>query len=104
MTLLIRDVVPTPLNSVPYMHNGVYQTLEEVIDFYNRGGGIGLGLEVPYQTLPDAPLNLSKTEISDLVAFMESLTDENDFGGMPTELPKFENKESWNQRKIGGAY
>jgi len=29
-----------------YMHNGVYKSLEEVVDFYNRGGGAGLGLTV----------------------------------------------------------
>ncbi|MCH5716773.1 cytochrome-c peroxidase [Niabella hibiscisoli] len=46
----------------PYMHNGVYKTLDEVIDFYDRGGGIGLGLQVDNQTLSDEPLNLTPQE------------------------------------------
>lgn len=61
--------------SGPYMHNGVYNTLEEVMDFYNKGGGIGLGLEVENQTLPDNPLDLSNEEINDIIAFMKTLSD-----------------------------
>ncbi len=59
----------------PYMHNGVYNTLEEVIDFYNKGGGAGLGLDLEFQTLPPDELNLTKGEIEDLEAFMKSLSD-----------------------------
>lgn len=56
----------------PYMHNGVYNTLEEVVDFYNRGGG-DLGLSVPGQTLSTEQLNLSEEEKKALVAFLKSL-------------------------------
>lgn len=59
----------------PYMHNGVYDTLEEVMDFYNKGGGLGLGLDVEYQTLSGDPLDLSEEEINQLIAFMKSLSD-----------------------------
>jgi cytochrome c peroxidase len=59
----------------PYMHNGVYKTLEEVIDFYNKGGGKGLGFHLPNQTLPEDRLNLTPSEKKDLVAFLKSLTD-----------------------------
>lgn len=59
----------------PYMHNGVYHTLEEVMDFYNQGGGIGLGMQVPNQTLPPDPLGLSQEEIGAIILFMEALTD-----------------------------
>ncbi|RZJ52346.1 MAG: cytochrome-c peroxidase [Flavobacterium sp.] len=62
--------------TAPYMHNGVYKTLEEVIDFYNEGGGLGLGLEVPNQTLPEDKLNLSDKEKKQLIAFMKTLTDQ----------------------------
>jgi len=51
-------------------------SLAHVVDFYNRGGGAGLGLELPYQTLPFDSLALSATEQSDLIAFMRSLTDQ----------------------------
>ena len=59
----------------PYMHNGVYKTLEEVVDFYNDGGGLGLGLELENQTLPEDKLNLSDKEKKQLIAFMKTLTD-----------------------------
>lgn len=59
----------------PYMHNGVYNTLEEVVDFYNQGGGKGLGFDLPNQTLSETKLNLTKSEQRDLVAFLKSLTE-----------------------------
>jgi cytochrome c peroxidase len=46
-----------------------------VLEFYNKGGGVGLGLEVPVQTLSSKPLNLDNTEIADIIEFMHSLTD-----------------------------
>lgn len=59
----------------PYMHNGVFKSLEEVMDFYNKGGGKSLGIAPPNQSLPFQKLNLQKEEIKDLIAFMRSLTD-----------------------------
>ena len=59
----------------PYMHNGVYATLEEVMDFYNAGGGQGMGLDVPYQTLPPDSLNLDEQEIDAVILFIKTLTD-----------------------------
>lgn len=88
----------------PYMHNGVYETLEEVVEFYNNGGGIGLGLDVPHQTLPGDSLNLSKREQKDLIAFMKSLTDTTGLTAYPTELPSFQKTPLLNNRKIGGEY
>jgi cytochrome c peroxidase len=61
--------------TAPYMHNGVYNTLDEVLDFYNKGGGTGLGFELPYQTLPFDDLNLSKQEIKDIISFLKTLSD-----------------------------
>lgn len=55
--------------SAPYMHNGVFGTLEEVIDYYDRGG---------YQhALLDPllhPLGLTAREKNDLLAFLQALT------------------------------
>ena len=96
-TVTVRNIALT----APYMHNGVYQTLEEVVDFYNRGGGAGMGMEVPYQTLPDVPLNLTKQEQEDLVAFMEALTDKIDEEIVPKKLPSFEDEPEWNKRELG---
>ncbi|MWB94751.1 cytochrome-c peroxidase [Flavobacterium sp. GA093] len=70
-TPTVRNVAKT----APYMHNGVFTTLEEVVDFYNKGGGKGLGYEVDNQTLPFDELKLTKKEERDLVAFMKTLTD-----------------------------
>ena len=63
--------------TAPYFHNGAYNTLEQVIDFYNQGGAAGMGLsyDVPNQTLPPDKLDLNKKEIQALIAFIESLTD-----------------------------
>jgi cytochrome c peroxidase len=68
-TPTVRHVAQT----APYMHNGIYQTLEQVVDFYNQGGGNGLGFALPNQTLPDAQLQLTKSEQKALVAFMKAL-------------------------------
>jgi len=59
----------------PYMHNGVFNTLEQVVDFYNNGGGKGLHIAPPNQSLSFDRLNLSKKEKSDIILFMKTLTD-----------------------------
>ena len=61
--------------TAPYMHNGVYRTLDEVVDFYNRGGGAGIGVQLEHQTLPTDRLHLTARERRALVRFMEALTD-----------------------------
>ncbi|WP_426492214.1 cytochrome c peroxidase [Hymenobacter sp. 102] len=70
--------IPTVRNvalTAPYMHNGAYQTLEQVIAFYNEGGGQGRGLRVPNQTLPPDKLHLSIADQRALKAFLLALTD-----------------------------
>lgn len=98
-TVTVRNVALTG----PYMHNGVYKTLEEVLDFYNRGGGAGLGFELEYQTLPPDALNLTPSEMKDIISFMQSLTDTAGLTNVPVSLPKFPSAEL-NKRKIGGEY
>lgn len=70
-TPTLRNIART----APYMHNGVFATLEEVIDFYDRGGGAGLQLAIPHQTLPPDKLGLSRKEKEALLAFLHALTD-----------------------------
>lgn len=60
----------------PYMHNGKFKSLEDVVEFYNRGGGAGMGLDVPNQTLPPDKLGLTPAEVRDVVAFLHSLDEE----------------------------
>jgi cytochrome c peroxidase len=55
-TPALRDVA----NTAPYMHNGVFRTLREVVQFYNTRAST-------------APLGLSDQEIDDLVAYLNAL-------------------------------
>ena len=68
--------VPTIRNinkTAPYMHNGVYQTLDQAMEFYNNGGGAGIGITLPNQTLSAEKLRLTEKEKEDIIAFMQSL-------------------------------
>ncbi len=47
----------------PYMHDGVYNTLDEVMRFYNMGGGKGISIDLANQTLPPDTLGLTQVEI-----------------------------------------
>ncbi len=87
----------------PYMHNGVFSTLEEVIDFYDAGGGAGRGLSVSNQTLSSDSLHLSADEKKYLIAFMKSLNEEIPFDPIPAQLPKSKLK-TLNFRKVNGSY
>lgn len=55
--------------TAPYMHNGVFATLEEVVDFYDAGGG-----DDPLKDARLQPLGLVPSEKADLVAFLQSLS------------------------------
>nr|MCU0239825.1 c-type cytochrome [Pyrinomonadaceae bacterium] len=65
----------------PYMHNGKFNTLEEVVEFYDRGG------DFPASNVNQGlirPLKLSAQEKADLVAFMKRpLTDPRVVNGLP---------------------
>ncbi len=61
LTPSLREIGRT----APYMHNGVFATLAEVVDFYDHGGGPGSELR---------PLHLSRAERAQLLAFLETLS------------------------------
>jgi cytochrome c peroxidase len=71
--------VPTVRNAgrtAPYFHHGRYATLEQVVDFYDRGGGKGLGLDVPNQDPEIRPLRLTAEDRRVLLVFLrDALTD-----------------------------
>ena len=70
-----RFRVPTLRNvavTAPYMHDGRFATLSEVIDHYARGGGREPGV-ARNPLLPG--FSLTEEEKHDLTAFLESLTD-----------------------------
>ncbi len=93
----IRNISKT----APYMHNGVYTTIDEIIDFYKKGGGKGFGITISNQTLPFDSLQLSLTEVSQLKKFILSLNDSSLVIKAPKLLPYIKGYES---RKIGGNY
>lgn len=67
LTPTLRELTWT----APYMHNGTMATLEDVVDFYNAGGG-----DDPLKDARLKPLDLSADEKADLVAFLKSLSGE----------------------------
>src|SRR5439155_3811860 len=82
--------VPTLRNvalSGPYMHNGRFATLEEVIDFYSKGGGH----QFPNQTLAIddkiGAFEITSEEKADLVAFLKALTDTSLLPEAPARVP-----------------
>jgi len=89
--------------TAPYMHNGVFRTLDQVIDFYDAGGGVGKGLHVNNQTLSSDSLHLSKDDKSNLLAFMRSLNENIEFDSVPAKLPASKIK-NLNKRKVSGEY
>lgn len=99
-TVSLRNIAETG----PYMHNGNFKSLQEVLHFYNKGGGGGMGLTVPFQTLSEDPLNLTQTELNQLEAFMLQLSDNPFKNDKPLTLPKFKDNSSLNSRKWGGEY
>ena len=66
-TPTLRDIART----APYMHDGSLATLENVVDFYNKGGIKNKNLDEKLK-----PLDLSNAEQTDLVAFLKSLNGE----------------------------
>ncbi len=98
-TPTLRNIALT----APYMHNGVYTMLEEVIDFYNRGGGNGIGISLDNQTLPTDKLNLRADEKQALIAFLRTLTDTTGITSRPRQLPMIPGRMK-NVRKVGGIY
>ena len=89
VTPTLREVSPTG----PYMHNGTFATLEEVIDFYDRGGGDDPG-KSPLLT----PLALSGGEKKALLAFLESLSGD-EVVVVPPEPLEYELIEDWRRAR-----
>jgi cytochrome c peroxidase len=79
----LRNVV---LNA-PYMHNGKFKTLEEVIDFYAAGGGPGVGFNEPKVDDKIHSYQITTQEKEDMVAFLYSLVDESNLPAFPERVP-----------------
>jgi cytochrome c peroxidase len=87
--------------TAPYMHNGVFKTLEEVIEFYDLGGGAGIGLDISNHTLRVDRLNLKESEEASIIAFLKTLTDTADISAKLEKLPVLK-RARFLKRKIGG--
>ena len=77
-TPTLRSITET----APYMHDGVFKTLEEVVNFLDKGGGKNPNLSPLLK-----PLGLTPEEKTDLIAFLKALTGEKIKFEMP-KLPK----------------
>lgn len=73
--------------SGPYMHDGSVATLKEVIDIY-MAGGRGNGIDNPYKSPFMHGFRLTEEEQQDLIAFLESLTDERFLNNPDFSSPK----------------
>ncbi len=74
-TPTLRSIAET----APYMHDGVFVTLEEVVDFLDSGG-----IPNPWLSPEMKPLNLTKQEKADLIAFLKTLSG----APIPFEMPQ----------------
>ncbi len=82
--------VPTLRNVVlnaPYMHNGRFKTLEEVLDFYAAGGGPGVGFKEAKVDDKIHAYSITPEEKQDLIAFLYSLADESNLPELPDKVP-----------------
>jgi cytochrome c peroxidase len=78
-TPTLREITRTS----PYMHNGSYKTLLEVVDHYDRGGDTDKNLSPNIR-----PLGLTQSEKTDLVAFMVALVTEKPLAVTLPNLPQ----------------
>lgn len=72
-TPTLRNIAQT----APYMHDGRFNTLEEVVDFYNEGVKESVTLDpIMYKRKDVQKLGLNQIEKMQLVAFLKTLSDE----------------------------
>lgn len=82
--------------TAPYMHTGAFFTLEEVIDFYNEGGGKFDPWGTKTKIL--APLNLTDGEKADLVEFLLAFSGDDMKMPVP-KLPQIKAFTDWHPKK-----
>jgi cytochrome c peroxidase len=61
--------------TAPYMHDGRYNTLEEVVDFYSEGLQYSATIDPLMKNVHNGGIHLTPAEKSDLIAFLFALTD-----------------------------
>ena len=93
-TPTVRDVVRTG----PYMHDGSEKTLEQVVEYYDKGGNKNHYLDADMK-----PLNLTAREKADVVEFMKALTGKATVVALPTLPPGPDGKSPDPQDALGSA-
>ena len=83
--------VPTLRNiarTAPYMHSGAFTSLQQTVEFYNKGRGnaVPKGEHLYLHWHISSP-NLTQTEVARLVDFMQTLTDETFLPQVPRQVP-----------------
>ncbi len=71
----------------PYMHNGMLENLKDIVEYMNAGVSGNSNVTPDMLASDMTPLGLTETEINQIVAFLESLTDENFDQIVPTSVP-----------------
>ena len=107
-TPTVRNIALTS----PYMHNGLFKTLEQVVDFYDHAAGNKFSKDMrpdmtglPFFTILPVELKLTDTEKKELVSFLKTLTDTSASAKVPVQLPRFNPPYAkLNGRTIGGVY
>ncbi len=107
-TPTVRNVALTS----PYMHNGLFKTLEQVVNFYDNAAGNNFTKDMrpdmtglPFFTILPIPLKLTDDEKKDLISFLKSLTDTTASAKIPDHLPRLSAPYTkLNMRTIGGNY
>jgi len=83
----------------PYMHNGGIPTLRAVLDFYNRGGDYGPGIDPLVAAIAG---KLTEQDKDDLVVFLESLTDPRvELGEPPFDRPRLWSEGPYVPTRLG---
>jgi cytochrome c peroxidase len=77
--------------TAPYMHDGRFETLEEVIEHYNSGGHDGPNVSPVLR-----PLNLTKIQKRQVIAFLHTLTDRNFTAVKDAKMTRAENGGTTN--------
>jgi cytochrome c peroxidase len=83
--------VPTLRNiarTAPYMHSGAFTTLQQTVEFYNKGRGNAVPKDQAlYLHWHISSPGLTRTEVARLVDFLQTLTDEAFMPEVPRRVP-----------------
>ena len=76
-------------STAPYMHNGVFQTLEEVLEFYDEVDDSSQNPHIPSSARAEelGRLDLPDDQVSSIIAFIKALDDPHFDKSIPAQVP-----------------